>query len=131
MLTKLFHPIKALRASRDAEIALRIEMEDKLRRAQAQLDALRDERDSAREEAIFAHRAIADWMAELKFGHPIFGTRSVVPALAATNENDLNAAFNHKPRARQIVQQQTQNFFDEYDRQMAEAAAQAESNAAE
>lgn len=117
---RLFHPIKVLRAERDAEIALRIEMEDQLRRAQGEIAVLRDERDTARAEALHASQAVADWIAQLKFGRGIFNP-SPMP-LPEKSETDLTH-LNRRPRAREVVNRMTEEFYAQYDQAVVEQAA--------
>lgn len=112
-------PTKALRAERDSLLELKVEMEDRLRRAQSDIENLRDERDTARAEALRASQAVADWIAQLKFGRSIFSPNTL--ALAEHSESDLRP-MQGRPRMREHVNRMTQEFYDQYDTAMAEQA---------
>lgn len=93
-------------------------MEDALRHSRSVVELLRDERDAARQEALQALRAVADWMAEMKFGQPIFNNRRQTLGVALPDSGTATAPFSvggGRVRARDLVNQKLAEFYGQYD----------------
>ncbi len=85
------------------------EVYDKLRVAEAERDSAREQRDSALKDALDARAIVADWLAELHFGRPIFNPKApmLVQALPST---DTSRDIDNRVQGRALVAQRTQEF---------------------
>jgi len=83
-------------------------LEDEVRELHQEVRELRKQRDQAQADALQARASVADWLAEQRFGRPIFGSKA--PLLANETVTLEPEPVHQRVQARQLVREREAEF---------------------